>query len=378
MFRKPVTRLAQKLSSAPHKEAVFKSLSSLLTRMYGNKKSDSIIPLDLEKSRFIIFSDQHRGTRDLADDFRLAEKNYLSALDHYYGQGYTLVCLGDCEELWENEPKPLMKCNEAVFRREADFLNDGRYHRMFGNHDLEWNYEFPRNLFLKPLFGDKLKVCEALILQTVHNTETYSIFLTHGHQGDKRSDGNMFSKWIVAAIWTPIQRFLEINIDTVSDSIELVDKHNIIMYQWSATQKNLVFISGHTHKPVFASLDHVERLTLQIESAKEAQDAERAALLEQELQKRKAEYAGKQFIKTMVVPSYFNTGCCCFFDGDITGIEIAEGEIRLIKWEEIEGVPKRKVLEYAPLTYIFDRLNTEQNAPNNSGSTRVQNVNGQS
>lgn len=34
------------------------------------------------------------------------------------------------------------------------------------------------------------------------------------------------------------------------------------------------------------------------------------------------------------LPSYFNTGCCRFEDGDITGIELAEGEIRLIKWAE--------------------------------------------
>jgi predicted phosphodiesterase len=357
LFRKPVTRLAQKLSSAPRKDAVFKSLSSLLSRMYANKKNDSIIPIDLSKSRFIIFSDQHRGKRDLADDFRLAEKNYLAALDHYFTEGYTLICLGDCEELWENEPKPLMKFNEAVLNKEAEFLNNGRYYRMFGNHDLEWKYEFPRNLYLKPLFGDNLKVCEGLIMQTTHDNQTYSIFLTHGHQGDKRSDGNGFSKWIVAAIWTPIQRFLEISIDTVSESIELVDKHNIIMYQWSATQKNLVFISGHTHKPVFASLDHVERLTVQIEKAKESGNAALIAELQAELDKRKAEYAGKQFIKTMAMPSYFNTGCCCFFDGDITGIEIADGEIRLIKWEEIKDAPKRRVLEHSSLTYIFDKLN---------------------
>ena len=41
-------------------------------------------------------------------------------------------------------------------------------------------------------------------------------------------------------------------------------------------------------------------------------------------------------------PSYFNTGCCCFSDGDITGIEIADGCIKLIKWSEEKG---REVLE---------------------------------
>jgi predicted phosphodiesterase len=357
LFRKPVTRLAQKLSSAPRKEAVFKSLSSLLERICSKNKNDSVLNMDINAGRFIIFSDHHKGTRDLADDFRLAEKNYITALKHYYNEGYTLICLGDCEELWENEPKKLMESNKAAFEAEAQFLNADRYYRIFGNHDLEWKYDFQRMLYMKPVFGDKLKVCEGLVLQTIYNNKKYSIFLTHGHQGDQRSDGNAFSKWVVAAIWTPIQRFLDVNIDTVSDSIELVDKHNIIMYQWSATQKDLLFISGHTHKPVFASLDHVERLTLQIEKAKAAGNANTVAILQAELDKRKAEYAGKQFIKTMAIPSYFNTGCCCFFDGDITGIEIADGEIRLIKWEEKESTPSRKVLEHAQLSYIFEKLN---------------------
>lgn len=356
LFRKPVTRLAQKLSSAPKKDAVFKSLSSLAERILAKNSNDSVIDIDINKDRFIIFSDHHKGARDLADDFRLAEGNYMHALKHYYENGYTLVCLGDCEELWENEPKALIEPNRKVFEAELQFLNAGRYYRIFGNHDLEWKYDFPRGMYLKPVFGDKLKVCEGIILRSQYNGDSYSIFLTHGHQGDQRSDGNMLSKWIVAAIWTPIQRFLEINIDTVSDSIELVDKHNIIMYQWSATQKNMVFISGHTHKPVFASLDHVERLTKQIDAAEESNNEKLVTTLKAELDKRKAEYAGKQFLKTMVIPSYFNTGCCCFFDGDITGIEIADGEIRLIKWEGKTGGPERRILEQSPLTYIFEKL----------------------
>ena len=44
-------------------------------------------------------------------------------------------------------------------------------------------------------------------------------------------------------------------------------------------------------------------------------------------------------------PSYFNTGCCCFSDGDITGIEIDDGAIRLIKWTLKDGKPERQVLE---------------------------------
>lgn len=361
LFRKPVTRLAEKLSSAPDKEAVFKSLSSLFEDINEKKKRGEIIPFDPVRDKYIIFSDMHKGARDLADDFRLSEKNYLAALDHYLKEDYHLVCLGDCEELWENKPDTLMKANMASFEAEANFLKLHRYSRSFGNHDLEWKYDFQRMLYLKPIFGDELKICEGMVLRTEYNGETYSIFLSHGHQGDSRSDGNAFSKWVVAAIWTPIQRFLDISINTVSESIELVDRHNIIMYQWSALQKNLVFISGHTHKPVFASQDHVERLTKKLQNAKESGNQELIASVSAELEKRKAEYAGKQFHKTMVIPSYFNTGCCCFVDGDITGIEIADGDIRLIKWEEEENsAPKRKVLESSSLNYIFDQLGEVQ------------------
>ncbi len=358
LFRKPVTRLAEKISSSPHKEAVFKSLSSLHEDIITKNKGGSVVSFDPEKDKYIIFSDMHKGARDLADDFRLSEKNYLAALDYYFKQGYTLICLGDCEELWENKPDILMKANKVSLEAEANFLRSDRYYRSFGNHDLEWKYDLQRSIYLKPVFGDKLKICEGLILQTTYDNEPYSIFLSHGHQGDSRSDGNAFSKWVVAAIWTPIQRFLEVSINTISESIELVDKHNIIMYQWSATQENLVFISGHTHKPVFASLDHVERLTKKLEQANQSGNQELIKSVSAELEKRKAEYAGKQFHKTMVIPSYFNTGCCCFVDGDITGIEIAEGDIRLIKWEEeAEGaLSTRKVLESSSLNYIFDQL----------------------
>ncbi|MEJ7767313.1 MAG: metallophosphoesterase, partial [Chitinophagaceae bacterium] len=236
------------------------------------------------------------------------------------------------------------------------FLQKGLYYRVFGNHDLEWKYAIQQSLFLKPIFGDTLEVYEGIVLQTEYKTKTYSFFLTHGHQGDRKSDGNAFSKWVVAAIWTPIQRFLEISIDSVSDTFELVDKHNIIMYEWSATQNNNVFISGHTHKPVFASMDHIDRLTKQLLKATAEADTALIKHLQAELEKRKKEYSGKKILKPMAHPSYFNTGCCCFNDGDISGIEISNGYIRLIKWEEKENQSMRRVLEEAPLYYIFDQL----------------------
>ncbi|HEY0271637.1 MAG TPA: metallophosphoesterase, partial [Chitinophaga sp.] len=246
--------------------------------------------------------------------------------------------------------------NRASLAEEVKFLQAGRYHRIFGNHDLEWGYAVPESLYLKPVFGPLLEVKEGLILQATVQQKTVSIFLTHGHQGDQRSDGNAFSKWIVAAVWTPIQRYLEISLNTPSDSFELADAHNIIMYEWSATRRDMILISGHTHKPVFASLDHIDRLTHQLEKAQAENNAALVAQLQAELESRRKEYAGKQLVKTMAHPSYFNTGCCCFSDGDCTGIEIADGFIRLVKWKDNGQGAERTVLEESPLFYIFDQL----------------------
>jgi len=359
IFKNPVTWLAERISSAPKKDKVFTSLTQLLNNIQNKKEGCGlIVPFELATGKFIILSDEHKGARDLADDFRLAEKNYLNALDHYFNNGFYFVNLGDCEELWENKPDIVMDKNKTDLQAELRFLQEDRYYRVFGNHDLQWKFEFPRTRFLKPVFGDKLTIYEGLLLKTNYNNREYAIFCTHGHQGDQKSDGNAFSTWFVAAIWTPLQRFLEISINSTSDSFELVDKHNIMMYEWSATQKDLLFISGHTHKPVFASLDHIERLTKQLVKAKEKQDTAAIENIEAELEKRKKEYAGKQFHKTMVIPSYFNSGCCCFSDGDITGIEIEGDNIRLVKWKEENGQSQRVVLEESALSYIFEKIST--------------------
>lgn len=346
--------LANKFSSSPRKEDVFSSLTDLQEAIQAGKTDRGVvIPFEISTARFIIFSDQHKGGKDAADDFLAAEPTYMSALQFYYDNGFSLINLGDCEELWENSPAVSIEKNRLSLLQEAKFLQTDRYYRIYGNHDLEWKYLFQQTLYLKPIFGKKLKVHEGIILTTMYNKQEYSLFLTHGHQGDKKSDGNAFSMWFVAAIWTPIQRFLEVSIHTISDSFELVDEHNILMYEWSATKKNCILISGHTHKPVFASLDHIDRLSKKLLKARAANNAALAEAVEKELERRKAEYAGKKVVRRMAHPTYFNTGCCCFNDGDISGIEICDGMIRLVKWKR-DG--KKIVLEESSLEYVFDQM----------------------
>jgi len=80
-------------------------------------------------SATFIFSDLHKGRRTLADEFRFCEATYLAALEHYYKTGYTLVILGDAEELWE-EPdiEAVVQANAHVLESEARF-HPGHYVR---------------------------------------------------------------------------------------------------------------------------------------------------------------------------------------------------------------------------------------------------------
>jgi hypothetical protein len=55
-------------------------------------------------------------------------------------------------------------------------------------------------------------------------------------------------------------------------------------------------------------------------------------------------------------PCYFNTGCCCFADGDVTGLEIADGEIRLVRWPNDDDQPKPQILARLGLRAVFEAL----------------------
>jgi hypothetical protein len=52
-------------------------------------------------------------------------------------------------------------------------------------------------------------------------------------------------------------------------------------------------------------------------------------------------------------PSYFNSGCCCYRDGDITGIEITYEKISLVKWNINK---QREVLDETTLNRLQEIL----------------------
>ena len=128
------------------------------------------------------------------------------------------------------------------------------------------------------------------------------------------------------------------------------------MYEWSAGQKDILLITGHTHQPVFESLTHIERLYKQLMYAESEKNTSQITALQQAIQTLKFEYTKVAADYIHMRPTYFNSGCCCFSDGDITGIEIADGAIRLIKWHSKEGVPQRIILEEMSLEKLQQEL----------------------
>jgi len=379
---KPILWASRKFASRPDRFRIFKALSDLFRNIKEEPGKKGVI-LDLKKdTRIIVLSDQHRGAKNGADDFMKAEENYLKAIEYYFQNKFLFISLGDNEELWENTLAQVKKHNTITFESEKRFILQHRLFKVFGNHDLYWDNSPLASQQLKSIYGEKLKVFEGIVIEkdnpninrhTKKKKDLFSfpkatsidddtlpiakcpltIFLTHGHQGDASSDGNWFSKFFVANIWAPLQSYLRINPNTPAYDEDTKTLHNLIMYEWSAKYKNLALITGHTHQPVFESLTHPERLYRQLGEAIKANNKEEADKIQDEIKKRGRDYKTTPAQYLTVKPSYFNSGCCCFRDGDITGIEITYEKIMLIKWSAAKD---REVLEEMSLEKLQEFL----------------------
>jgi hypothetical protein len=105
-------------------------------------------------------------------------------------------------------------------------------------------------------------------------------------------------------------------------------------------------------------LTHLERLHRERKKAFYEVNKEWAEALDQQIEWRRIEdnHVWEDYLK--MKPTYFNSGCCCFTDGDITGIEIADSCIRLIRWKAKDGVSGREVLEERSLNQLIKSLST--------------------
>jgi hypothetical protein len=119
------------------------------------------------------------------------------------------------------------------------------------------------------------------------------------------------------------------------------------MYSW-ASKSRVILICGHSHRAIFAAKSYGDRLrdeiaqleagiavdpanTQLVAKNKASIEQHRHELRQEERRKERdidpAEPRGKP------LPCYFNVGCGLYTDG-ITVLEVADGEVRLIKWHK--------------------------------------------
>lgn len=321
----------------------------------------------------VVLSDQHKGAGDRADEFRANAPAYAEALRHYAAEGYTLILLGDVEELWENDFREVALAYSEILALEASF-GSSRYLRVWGNHDDRWNLEAAAIRELAPHLPPPTapgarRVWEALRFSVTSGTRPLgTLLLLHGHQGTFASDRISGVSRLALRVYRWLQNAFGIcwfgGCTTPATDACLRGEHDRHLYEWAAARPPTILIAGHTHRPVWAAQTHLR----QLEQALAGLECRRAAgepvpdpVMEETrraIETQRTEVGSCNDLPA-TVPAYFNTGCCKFQDGDITGLEIVDGDLRLVRWKASATSPataQRKVLEQAPLEFLFAAL----------------------
>jgi UDP-2,3-diacylglucosamine pyrophosphatase LpxH len=316
----------------------------------------------LSELRAVIISDLHRGARDRADDFQRSEPAYCAALGSYLERGFELWLLGDVEELWENDVDEVLESYPEALELERAFAQRQRLRRFWGNHDLDWrNGDLVEDRLGTYLGGAKVR--EALHLEVLDGDRPLgSLFLAHGHQGTDFSERFSFvSRLVLRHVWRRLQASQGWLSTTPATSYGLRYRHDKAMFHWangrSGSPEAPVLIAGHTHHPVFPGVHSPrpepgleDELREQLEAARASGNIEATAAAHAQLADLQAKGRAPGYDEPEIdPPCYFNTGCCCFPDGDITCLELDRDRISLVRWPDDDGSPQPKTLATASL-----------------------------
>ncbi|HWQ43223.1 MAG TPA: metallophosphoesterase, partial [Desulfosporosinus sp.] len=200
------------------------------------------------------------------------------------------------DELWKNkELSDIIYVHSHVFWLLSKFFDEGKLYLIFGNHDMmKSDDEFVKNNLYQyfdeqekkniPLF-ENIKLHEGLVLR--HRVTDQKILLIHGHQVSFLDyDIWKFSRFLVRYLWRPLESF---GVNDPTSTAKNSDKKDAVekkLIEW-VTRENHMLIAGHTHRPRFPEVGE---------------------------------------------PQYFNDGSSVH-PRCITGIEITDGNITLVKWD---------------------------------------------
>ena len=109
---------------------------SFSARMSESLEQALTLPL-YPDSKYILFSDCHRGDGRADDNFLKNELVYLAALSYYEKAGFTYLELGDGDELWENRSiRTIREMHPHSFEMLEKFNRKKRLYMVYGNHDM--------------------------------------------------------------------------------------------------------------------------------------------------------------------------------------------------------------------------------------------------
>ena len=252
-----------------------------------------------DDSKIVFISDVHRGNGGYEDSLRMNKNIYKAALNYYYNNNYTLIELGDGDELWKNSNILDIAYNyNDIFKILGKFYNEKRLYLLYGNHDMvksksdfilkqkkiynNIGKNFPSemiNLYSKVKFYE----CAVLNYEPLNK----NILAFHGHQVDTMNCQLWrISRFLVRYLWSFLEGVGGMKAPTSpASNYDKGDTIDRILNKLSQKEKTMI-ICGHTHNDRFPR-------------------------------------PGEGL--------YFNDGCCVF-PSSITTIEITGGEISLVIW----------------------------------------------
>lgn len=221
-------------------------------------------------TKYVFFSDCHRGTGTNNDNFLKNENCYFAALQYYYQNAFCYIEVGDGDELWENKNlSQIMEIHENVFSMLSRFQEAKRLYMLYGNHDMVKKYNE--------------NVHEGIIFYS--ETPLVNLRVTHGHQVDfLNSVLWKFARFLVRHLWTPLEYFGVLDPTSAAKNNTKREKIEKRLIDY-AQNNDCLILCGHTHRPALGN----------------------------------------------ATSPYFNCGSCVHPKG-ITCIELTGFHIKLVKW----------------------------------------------
>lgn len=218
------------------------------------------LPLN-QNSRYVIFSDCHRGTGKANDNFTRNEFIYIAALNHYFKRDFTYIELGDGDELWENRNMNKIKnMHQQSFDILSKFYHEKRFYAVYGNHDIiKKSSKYSKSYFCSYYCDHKMCINSlfpniifypSIILESKTKN---NIYLTHGHQADfLNSTLWPISRFLVRYVWRPLE-YIGIP-DPTSAAKNNTRKKSTEkkLVNWAKTNHHIL-ITGHTHRPMMGT-----------------------------------------------------------------------------------------------------------------------------